>query len=136
MKAKQQIFLLLLAVAVFGIIGTTAVSAAGESNQKVEYASGNTGSVYPILTMPNPNECGPDSDDIILQYNTYWGPSVNPDNVRWNSDVWLVKYWIRAWYPSGLSANGLGTTTTRVCMGTLGQTLGPDNLELLYLWHT
>jgi len=38
--SKQNIFLLLLAVAMFGIIGVTAVEA-GASSQKVEHAYGN-----------------------------------------------------------------------------------------------
>jgi hypothetical protein len=135
MKIKQMISLLLLAVAMFGIIGATAALAAGESNQKVEFGNGNYERVYPKLTMPYPGECGSDTDDIILQYSTYWGPSVNPDNVKWSSDSWFVRGYVNTMYIWGLDANGLGSTTTRVCMGKLGNALGPGGVESIYLWH-
>jgi len=106
---------------------------AGSSSQKVELGTG-TERVYPVLRVPYPGECGSDTDDVILQYNTYWGPRVNPDNVRWSSDLWWVRSYISRVYSSGLDANGLSTTTTRVCMGRLGQALGSD-IELIYLWH-
>jgi hypothetical protein len=136
MANRQKISLLLLAVAIFGIIGATVVSAVGPSNQKVEYAyqNGYDGRVYPVLRVPYPGECGTDKDDVILQYNTYWGPRVNPDNVRWSSDLWWVRSYISRAYSGGLSASGLSTTTTRVCMGTKGLMLGSD-AELIYLWH-
>ncbi len=129
-----MIFLLLQAVAIFGIIGAVAASA-GASSQKVEHGYGNYEKVYPILTMPYSGECGSDNNDIILQYNTYWGPRVNPDNVRWNSGSWLVNLYLERAYPGGLDANGLGSTTTRVCMGDKGMALGPGGLESVYLWH-
>lgn len=130
---------ILLAVAIIVAIGITAVQtamAAGESNQKVEYADGTKERVYPIITTPYGNECGSDKDDIILQYNTWWGPKVSPDNVKWSSDLWWVRTVIRVGYPDGLSANGLKTTTTRVCMGSKGQVLPRGDLGLIYLWHT
>lgn len=117
------------------LVATAAMPAmAGASSQKIEFEHGTYERVYPMLIMPSPGECGPDSDDIVLQYNTYWGTRVDPDNVRWSSDLWWVRWHINFWYPNGLSANGLDSTTTRVCMGTKGQVLGLD-LELLYLWH-
>ncbi|MFZ2969773.1 MAG: hypothetical protein WA063_01350 [Minisyncoccia bacterium] len=135
MKVKQTISLLLLAVAMFGIIGATAVSA-GASSQKVEHGYGNYERVYPILTVPSyQGECGSDTTDIVLQYNTYLGPRVNPDNVRWNSGLWWVNLYLDQAYPGGLSANGLGSTTTRVCLGKAGQYLSKDDLRLVYLWH-
>ena len=124
MKRNRIIILAVLGLLVVaGLSLMVATVSAGNGNQKVEFGNGNE-RVYPILTMPNPGECGSDSDDLILQYSTYWGPNVNPDNVKWNSDLWWVRSWIRNVYPSGLSANGLSTTTTRVCMGTRGQVLG------------
>lgn len=132
---KTKFGIVAVAILLIGVLSTMVMPvSAGSSSQKVEYEQGTYERVYPFLTLPNPGECGSDSDDLILQYNTYWGPRVNPDNVRWNSDLWWVKYWVRTMYPSGLSANGLSTTTTRVCVGTRGQVMGTD-LELLYLWH-
>ena len=122
--------LLIMAFAVMAM----PVSAAGASNQKIEFECGTHERVYPTLIMPYQGECGSDSDDIVLQYNTYWGTRVDPDNVRWSSDLWWVRWYINRVYPDGLSANGLDSTTTRVCMGTKGQVLGLD-IELLYLWH-
>ncbi len=138
---RKGIFRILLAVAIIAVIGSTAVqmaAAVGPSNQKVEYEQGTNERVYPTLTYPNPGECGtndPIISDMILQYNTYWGPRVDPDNVRWSSDLWWLRYWVSYWYPSGLSANGLSTTTTRVCIGAAGQIWAPDDLRLIYLWH-
>lgn len=136
MKVKQMFSLLLLAVAIFGIIGVTAVEA-GESSQKIEHAYGNYERVYPTITVPlYQGECGSDSNDIVLQYNTYWGQRVNPDNVRWNSGLWWVNLYLTQAYPGGLDANGLGSTTTRVCMGWWkGQRLPESDLKLVYLWH-
>ncbi len=135
MKVKQKIFPLLLAVAIFGIIGATAASA-GASSQNVEHGYGNYERVYPTLTVPlYQGECGSDTTDIVLQYNTYWGTRVNPDNVRWNSGLWWVNLYLDRVYPSGLSANGLGSTTTRVCVGKAGQVLSKEDLRLVYLWH-
>lgn len=106
----------------------------GECSQNVESESGSTGSVYPYQTTPNGNECGGDEDDIVLAYNTYWGPSTNPDNAKWWSNLWWVRWIVGSCYPSGLSANGLCTTNTRVCIGSCARWLGGD-LNLLYLWH-
>lgn len=133
MRTRTILVVLLTLTMLVAMVAMPAV-ADGASNQKVEFECGTHERVYPMLTMPCPGECGPDSDDIILQYNTYWGPDVDPDDVRWSSDLWWVRWYIDFWYPDGLSANGLDSTTTRVCMGMRGQTLGLD-LELLYLWH-
>ncbi len=136
---RKKIANLLLAAAIVSLICIAAVqmaAAAGESNQKVEYAYGNKERVYPIITTANPGECGPDTDDIILQYNTWWGPKVSPDNVKWSSDLWWVRNILHLAYWDGLSANGLKTTTTRVCVGSKGQVLPRGDLSLVYLWHT
>jgi len=135
MRQKKIVGMLtvsMLLIVAFAIMATPV--SAGASNQKIEFEHGTYERVYPMLTMPSSCECGPDSDDIILQYNTYWGTRVDPDDVRWSSDLWWVRWYINLVYPDGLSANGLDSTTTRVCMGMRGQTLGLD-LELLYLWH-
>ena len=128
-----------IVVAGFLLLGVlllaTPASAVGPSNQKVEFRYGTTDRVYPTITTPNGNECGTDRDDIVLQYNTWWGPSVDPDKVRWCSNSYSVNMIVRGWYLTGLSANGLSSTTTRVCMGSVGQDLGLDNLKTLYLWH-
>ncbi len=134
-EMKTKISIGLVAIMLLAVVGAIAmpVSAVGPSNQKVELGSG-TERVYPVLRVPYPGECGPDTSDVILQYNTYWGPRVDPDNVRWSSDLWWVRSYINRVYSGGLSASGLSTTTTRVCMGRIGQALGSD-IELIYLWH-
>lgn len=137
--SRNVIFRILLAVAIIAVMGSTAVqiaAATGPSSQKVEFQYGTTEKVYPTITTPNGNECGPDTDDIILQYNTYWGPRVDPDNVRWCSNSYWINLYVPVWYWTGLSSNGLSSTTTRVCMGSAGQKAGLDNLKTLYLWHT
>lgn len=136
---RNEIFRILLAVAIIAAIGITAVQtamAAGENNQLVEFAYGTKERVYPIITTPNGNECGSDGTDIVLQYNTWWGPKISPDNVKWSSDLWWVRDTLRLAYQNGLSANGLKTTTTRVCVGWAGQRLPRGDLSLVYLWHT
>ncbi len=136
--SRNTTILILLAVAIFSIIGITAVQAAGPSSQKVEYEQGTNERVYPTLTFPNPGECGtndPFISDMILQYNTYWGPRVDPDKVRWSSDLWWLRSYLPIVYKNGLSANGLSTTTTRVCIGAKGQIWAPNDLRLIYLWH-
>lgn len=139
LRRGKKIVNLLLAVAIVSLFCVTAVqtvSAVGPSNQKIEFQNGNTERVYPTLIAANPGECGSDSNDIILQYSTYWGPRVDPDNVRWGSNSNIMNFYLsQVFYRSGLSANGLGSTTTRVCMGSRGQIFGPDALEMLYIWH-
>ncbi len=140
MVKVSNVIRILLAVAIFSIIGITAVQAAGPSNQFVEQEQGTNERVYPALTFPKPGECGtndPYISDMILQYNTYWGPRVDPDKVRWNSDLSWLRWYLpsRYIYPNGLSANGLSTTTTRVCIGSKGQIWAPNDLRLIYLWH-
>ena len=107
----------------------------GACSQLVEQANGSNYSAYPTgRTTPIGNECGGDPDDIILLYNTPNAPNTNADNVRWYSVLWWVRWVISGCYSSGLSANSLCTTQTRVCMGSCGQTLGSD-LNYLYLWQ-
>lgn len=107
----------------------------GECSQRVEKESGSTGSVYPYRRVsPIGNECGGDPDDFVLEYNTYWGPSTNPDNAKWWSNYWYIRFVVGACYPSGLSASGLCTTNTRVCMGSCASYLGND-VMWVYLWH-
>lgn len=129
----------ILAVMLIGLLLTTVaipVQAIGPSSQKVEFQYGTTERVYPTITTTIGNECGTDRDDIILQYNTYWGPRVDPDKVRWSSNSYWINLYVPVWYWTGLSSNGLSSTTTRVCMGSAGQKAGLDNLKTLYLWHT
>lgn len=113
----------------------TPVILLGSCSQSVEQASGDRDAVYPYRqTTPIGNECGGDPDDIVLEYYTWWGPSTNPDNVRWYSLLWWVRWTVGTCYPGGLSANGLCTTNTRVCIGSCAKWLGGD-LNYLYLWR-
>lgn len=106
-----------------------------QCSQFVEKENGSTGSAYPYRqTTPNGNECGGDPDDIVLEYYISWGPSTNPDNARWWSGLWWVRWVVGGCYSNGLSANGLCTTNARVCIGSCAKWLGND-LNYLYLWH-
>ncbi len=135
METKSKI--VLAAMTLLIMVGAIAmpVSAVGPSNQLVEFGNGNTEKVYPVIAIPHPGECGSDKDDLILQYNTYWGPRVDPNNVKWSSNSWFVRGYVNTMYFYGLSANGLGTTTTRVCVGIKAQVVGSGGLESIYLWH-
>ncbi len=107
----------------------------GSCGQKIEQESGSSFAAYPVgQTSPNSGECGTDSDDIVLLYNTPNAPNTNADNVRWYSTLWWVRSWLGSCYSSGLGANGLCSTTTRVCMGSCGKALGSD-LNYVYLWQ-
>lgn len=109
----------------------------GTCSQKLEEANGSNYATFPYgQTSPNGNECGDDPDDIVLLYNTPNAPNTNADNVRWYSVVWWVRWVISGCYSysGGLSANGLCSNQTRVCIGSCGQALGSD-LSYLYIWQ-
>lgn len=107
----------------------------GACSQRVEKENGSRGYVYPYRRVsPSGNECGGDSDDFVLEYNTYWGPSTNSDNAKWWSNYWYIRFIVGSCYSSGLSASGLCTTNTRVCMGSCASYLGND-IMWIYLWH-
>lgn len=107
--------------------------AAASCSQFVELQNGSSYSSYPVSQVtPNSGECGSDSDDIILIYNTPKWSSTNPDRVRVWSNLWWVRTVISSY--GGVAANSLCTSRTRVCMGSRGRALGND-LNYLYLWH-
>jgi|SRR3989344_988714 len=106
-------------------------------SQRIERESGSAEYVTPYwIDKPNGYECGTDMNDVVLAYYTYWGSRVNPDNVRWSSWLWWVQWVVGRCYDSkgGLSANGLCTAYTRVCVGSCAKWLNGD-LYYLYLWH-
>lgn len=109
--------------------------ALGACAQPVEQANGTTGQAYTAaIQSPSPGECGPDTDDVILVFNIYWG-GTDPDNARYYSTLWWVRSALSACYGSGLSTNGLCSYTAHSCVGSCGQILG-DDLYYVYLWHT
>jgi len=109
-------------------------STRGDCNQLVEKKDGSTGTTYPYdRVSPIGNECGGDPDDCVLKYYTSWGPSTNPDNVKWWCDYWYIR-WVVGLHLDGLSASGLCTTQTRVCIGSRASWAGND-LMWVYLWH-
>lgn len=115
----------------------------GDCNQTVEMKSGDKNSVYPTGTgKPRGNECGGDSDDIVIEYDTKlaWRNKPDPDKVKWWSNLWWVRAVLAAPRPVGYSGNlagkGLCSNEVRLCLGSRGQifTYGKD-LYLIYLWY-
>ena len=98
-----------------------------DCNQRVEKGSGSTGTTYPYAHVPAVgNECGEDPDDRVLKYYTSWGPSTNPDNVKYWSNYWHIRNFVWFCHLRGLSASGLCTTQTRVCTGSCIAQMGND----------
>lgn len=116
------------------VLDSPSVMVSGPCNDFLELENGSTYTAYPVYRIsPNPGECGPDSDDIILVYNTPKWPNTNSSSVRVWSLLWWVRWAISGCY-GGVSANSLCTTGTRVCIGSCANWLGND-LNYLYLWH-
>lgn len=114
--------------------GSISPQASGPCNYFLGLENGSTYASYPLYqTSPNSGECGPDSDDVVLVYNTPKWPNTNSYNVRVYSSLWWVRSAISGCY-GGVSANSLCTSTTRVCIGSCARWLGSD-LNYLYLWH-
>jgi len=102
-------------------------STRGGCSQRIEKGSGSTGTTYPYAHVPAVgNECGEDFDDRVLKYYTSWGPSTNPDNVKYWSNYWHIRNFVQICHLWGLSASGLCTTQTRVCTGSCIARMGND----------
>lgn len=108
----------------------------GSDHQYIAMEAGNSAASYPTARVkPNAGECGTDSDDIVLIYNTPKWPSTDTTKVRSWSNLWWVRAVMRSSYTSGgMAAHGLAGPVARACIGSKAKWLGPD-LNYLYIWH-
>lgn len=117
-----------------------AVASQQNCNQQVEMEYGTTSIAYPVAIVdPNRGECGSGIKDWlfpdkVLVYNTPGGGRAYPDNIKMWSNSARVRGAMQVSYSGRVSANGLCSTTTRVCVGAAGRLLSGD-LHSLYIWH-
>ena len=100
---------------------TGSIKMTGSCNRDLTATYGNQNVSYPIRTeSPKNGECGNDAwyeEDMVLVYKTPGWPNTNTSNVFWWHDNSWYRKWLIARYDGKLSANGMCTAETRLCLG-------------------
>lgn len=151
MKPKVSMLGIHVVTIVAAIFLTAAPSfAQGSGSQNIELENGTSDTAYPVaIVKANAGECGSDSDDLVLVYNTPRSGRGNPDNIRvWTANLKLraviasPQIWFRGknigGYGGYLAGRGLNTAATRVCVGSKGKIAGwglVNDLTTVRLWY-
>lgn len=138
---RKQFFYALVLSVLFTGMGLGVKAQNGSSNQFVEMEYGTTDIAYPAAYQKaRSGECGGGWKDIffpdyVLIYNTPARGKGNPDNIKFWSNLSHVRWAMNTAYGGRLSATGLRTGTTRVCIGSAGRHLSLNDFHYIYLWR-
>lgn len=111
---------------------------AGGCDQPIELQSGTRNyRYYSGQRRARAGECGSDPvlPDIVLLFSKPITPRTSPNNFKWWSNAWYVRWVLNAAYGGRLAASGLCGNQVRVCVGARGYSLlGPWDFSTIYIW--